>query len=315
MKRLIVDVPNLFWRTVSSHNGKYTGTADDKAGLALHSCLVTLNKWYKQIKPDQIAVVFEGSKNWRKTYTASPECISKIGYKANRVKDPSMAHLYEVLTDFENLVRANSSIICLQNDLVEGDDLIAGFVQKYVGDEVVILSGDKDFCQLLKHKNVTLLNPEKGIPRTVEDPEYFMFEKCFRGDNGDNVRSAYPNVRATRLKKAFVDEYELYKIMNETWSKFDPSTDTEIVYSVGKLFEENNILMNLEAQPEHIRTVIESAIEEGLSSHGKFSMFAFNKFLGKHELKALAQNPDVFIPLFSCTQLNKHKETSSVIQF
>jgi hypothetical protein len=315
MKRLIVDIPNLFWRTVSAHSGGYTGTADEKIGFALHSCLTTLNKYYKQIKPDQVAVVFEGSRNWRKTYTASEKAVSKIGYKSTRVKDPSMDHLFQVLNDFEKLVRENSSIICLQNDLVEGDDLIAGFVQNFSGDEIVVLSGDKDFLQLLTHKNVTLLNPDTGKPRLVEDAEFFMFMKCFRGDSGDAVMSAYPKVRETRLKKAFNDEYEFTKIMNETWTKYNPATDSEITYVVKDLFEENRILMDLSCQPEDIRKVINDTITHGLENHGKFSNFAFNKFLGVHRLDAIARNPDVFIPLFSCTQMNKHKETNSVIQF
>ncbi len=302
MKILVIDVPNLFYRTVAAHSNKYGGTVEDKAGLALHSCLIGMNKWYNSIKPDQVAVVFEGAKNWRKTYTSSKECHSKTLYKGNRVKDPSMEHLFEVINDFEKLAREHTSIVCLSAPELEGDDLIAGVTQKFAsqGDEVVILSGDKDFKQLLKHSNVSLINPDDGKPRTCDNPEYFMFEKAIRGDTGDNVRSAFPRVRATRLEKAFKDEYEMTLLMNETWSMKDPVSGEERTFLVRDLFEENQLLMNLEKQPDDIKQIINETIEHGFATHGKFSLFAFTKFLGQHGLKQIGDNSQKFVNLLSC---------------
>ena len=245
--RLVIDVPNIFWRTVSAQSGKWSGTTEENAALALHSCLITTRKWFNKVNPDQIITVFEGQKNWRKAYTASDQAVAKTPYKGNRVKDPAMDHLYKTLNDFEALAREHTSIVCLSAPEVEGDDLIAGCVQKFskMGDEVVILSGDKDFVQLLKYPGVSLLNPDKGVLRTHEDPEYFMFEKAFRGDAGDNVRSAFPRVRSTRLVKAYNDPYELTLIMNEEWSVTDPETKEVTTFIVKDLFEENQLLMQL----------------------------------------------------------------------
>lgn len=316
MKRLIIDTSNLFFRVAAAHTKYQSNDPADKAGLALHSCLVTMNRWFNQVKPDQIVVTFEGSRNWRKTYTSSEKSITRAGYKANRVRDPAMEHLYQVLNDFEKMARQHSAIVCLSHDELEGDDLIAGAAQYFakLGDEVVILSGDKDFVQLLKLQGVTLLNPDKGIVREHEDPEFFMFEKCFRGDAGDNVRAAYPKVRKTRLLKAFNDEYERTQIMNETWKYVDPDTQEEITYRVGDLFEENQILMNLERQPPEIRDIIQATVEEGLKTHGKFSLFAFSKFLGAHELNKIADNVEKFIKLFSCKPAEEQK-AAGVLQF
>lgn len=315
MKRLIVDVPNLFWRVCSMHTGKYGGSTEDKADLALHSCLITMNKWFKQINPDQVAVVFEGSKNWRKEYTKSPKCVSKILYKGNRVKDPEMDHLFKVLDDFKKLASEHTSIIVLQNDLLEGDDLIAAYVQEFSGDEITILSGDKDFKQLLKHENLTLLNPDDGKPRTEEDPLFFMFEKCIRGDSGDNVISAFPNVRKTRLEKAFKDSYEYTNLMNEVKERYNPVLEENVEYKVGDLFEENKILMDLEYQPEEIRKVMKETIKEQTNCYGKFNNFAFMKFLGQHELNKISERPEQFYELFTRnTKIPKPTE-KKVIEF
>lgn len=308
MRRLVVDTANLLWRVAAAH-GKYNnqGTPEEQAGLAMHMALNTLNKFYKQIKPDQVAVTFEGHKNWRKDYTKSSNCISGKIYKANRVKDDSMIPIFELMTAFEDLVRNHTSLVCLSHPLLEGDDLFAGYVQRFTseGDEVVGLSGDKDFVQLLKHERFTLINPDKGKPRKVEevcgvdDPMFFMFEKAFRGDSNDNVFPAYPRVQKKRLLRCMNDEYELVKIMNEKWTYTDDETGVSREFSVGDLFEENNLLMNLECQPEHIKEVICSSIDEALQNRKAFSFFHFTKFCGKYGLKQIAENSQQFANLFS----------------
>lgn len=310
MKRMIVDTANILFRVAAAH-GKYgpTGTPEEKAGLAMHMALRSLNKFYKQFKPDELAVTFEGTKNWRKEYTKSDQCKSGKVYKANRVKDSSMEPFFELIKSFEELARQHTSLICLSHPVLEGDDLFGGYVQRHTvnGDEVIGVSGDRDFTYLLKHKNFTLINPDNGKPRTlldvcgVDDPEYFMFEKGMRGDKGDNVFPAYPRVRADRLKKAMVDEYEKTKMMNETWKFTDPETGEVTEYRVGDLFEENQLLMNLEKQPAHIRQVIEETLDKGTAEIGKFSHFHFSKFCGKFGLKQIADDATSFAGMFSMT--------------
>ncbi len=307
MKRLVVDTANLLFRVASAH-GKYgpQGTPEEKAGLSLHIALNSLNKFYKQFKPDQIAVTFEGANNWRKKYTNSSKCLSGRVYKANRVKDPSMIPFFELIAAFEDLVRQHTSLICLTHPELEGDDIFAGYVKRFAdaGDQVIGISGDKDFVQLLKHKNFTLINPDSGKPRTlidvcgVDDANFFMFEKAMRGDKGDNVFPAYPRVQKKRLLKCMSDEYELTQIINEKWSYTDPDTGAVREYRVGDLFEENITLMDLESQPAEIKALIETTLDECLANHGKFNFFQFTKFCGKYGLKQIAENVQQFADMF-----------------
>ena len=144
MKRMIIDTANVLFRVAAAH-GKYNraGSPEDQAGLAMHTALNVLNKYYKQFRPDQLAVTFEGGSNWRKEYTRSAQCKSQKVYKANRVKDPSMIPFFELINAFEQLARQHTSLVCLSNSVLEGDDLIGGYVQRFapVGDEIIIVSG------------------------------------------------------------------------------------------------------------------------------------------------------------------------------
>lgn len=307
MIRIIFDTPNLIFRVHAAQSYKNQIRSEDSFGLSLHVVLNTLKKYFKLFNPDELAVVFEGNNNWRKTYTASKECVSKKGYKANRVKDDSFQPFFELIASFEELVREHTSLVCLSHPLLEGDDLISGYVHRFAptGDKIYIISGDKDFKQLLKFPNVILINPDDGKPRECEDPIFFMFEKCFRGDGGDNVMSAYPRVRLTRLQKAFTDDYEATKLLNESWSITDPETEEVLHFKVQDLFLENDLLMNLSSQPEEIQQVIEETLNHELVHHGRFSYPKFMQFLGKYELESIAKQAASFTEIFSITGREK----------
>lgn len=321
MKRLVCDVSNLFWRTVAAQQRYGPADATESAGLGLHMSLMSLRKHWMNVQPDRLAIVFEGKKNWRKEYTKSDECYSKRLYKGNRVADPGMAVLFDIMKAFEDLAREHTNIITLVHPELEGDDLIGGYAQHFsaAGDEVVILSGDKDFVQLLGNPNVKLLNPDDGKERTIDgvcgvnDAGYFMFEKCMRGDSGDNVLPAYPRVRATKLHKAYgvvdgrvdpskADAFTMSNLLDAQWEFVDPETGDKRMMSVARMFEENNLLMNLSAQPPRIRELITQVIEHESEHHGTFNFFQFNKFLGKYKLQQIADRAADFVPMFSGTK-------------
>lgn len=315
MRRMICDVPNLFFRGVAANKDVLkTMVADDACSYALHICLMSLRKHYNNIKPQELAIVFEGKNNWRKRYTKSEQCYSGRLYKGNRVKDPEMEVLFDVIAKFKQVCREYTSIVVIEGDELEGDDCIAAYVKHHKDDEVVILSGDRDFVQLLKFPNVVLINPDNSTQRTVEsvcgvdDAEYFIFEKCFRGDSGDNVISAYPRIRASKLQQAWgingkePDLILMNKLFDHTWEMplSEEDAGTRKVH-VGTLFDENNLLMNLDAQPEDIKQKMIFAVENAYSSIGKYNHFKIIKFLGQMKLNKIAETIDSFVPMLSNT--------------
>lgn len=310
MRYVVFDISNLLYRTFYANKGDDDTTL---AGLAHHSALVTLNKYFKELKPDKVIMTFDRP-NWRKEYTQTDKCLSKRIYKGNRRQKmtPSEKAKYEVfcdhLTDFEDMMRVHTSVVCLAAPLLEADDLMAGFVQVYdVIDEdaeFIVVTADKDMVQLLEFDNVRLLDPASGKDRTLEDYEndvgLFMFEKCLRGDRGDNVMSAYPRVRRTRILKAYHDDFELNNLLNETWKH--PKTDEfpdGAEFKVKDVFRENMLLMDLNSQPDNIRRLIVNTVVKEMDDPGKYDHFQFLKFLGKYEMTNIAKQVDLFIPLLS----------------
>lgn len=310
-KSLVFDIPNIAFEVaaVNKPNDKNRNFGTDDAtlsGLCMHILFQRVQKYFRQHNPDHIVFAFENRNNWRKTWTASEECVSKNPYKGNRVYDSSMEYYFKMLDAFKETCTHHTSIICLSAEGVEGDDMIAGYSQLYANDdhEVIILSGDKDFIQLLKNPNVTLINQRDGKLRNQpgdklywDDLDYFIFEKCMRGDKKDNVFSAKPGVRKTQLEKAFKDEYERLKLMNETWEA--EVNGKPVTYRVGDLYEENRILLDLTRQPEEVRQYMFEHIKNEVNNLGTTSLFHLQKFLGQFELKKISETLPNFMDIFT----------------
>ena len=118
-------------------------------------------------------------------------------YKANRKKSREASSLdwnmiFNTLSMIKEEVKENFPYVVLQVESAEADDLIATMVGRYGnnGDKIMIVSGDKDFAQLQRYKNVSQYSPITKKMIKVDDPMEYLFEHVIRGDSGDGV----PNI-------------------------------------------------------------------------------------------------------------------------
>lgn len=331
-RTLIIDVSNILFRVSAMQKaGPYgkEASVEDLVGMSFHVSLQSIFKYYNKYNPDFLVFAFDGDRNWRKDYTAKMK--SRLPYKGNRVRDPEMEHYYRLLKEFRTTISLYTSICCISVDTLEADDVIAGFCQLFASPqhEVVIVSGDKDFTQLLKIPGVTLINPDDGKPRNQPtskeyepDIDYWIFKKCIRGDGGDNVPSAWPRVRETKIKKAYMSDYDRANFMNERWSQpqFEVHPQTGLptpvmeadesgnlvqkvnVYRVGDLFEENVVLMDLSKQPPEQRSLIEESVKEQVEKTSTYSHFQFLRFLSNNDLRRVQEDAMKFIDMFTNNQ-------------
>lgn len=319
MKVLVYDVSNILYRVaaVQKHKSPYGPDAEpeDLVGLCMHISLQSIYKWFVKFKPDFVVFAFEGGSNWRKLYTAQHNIRRQ--YKANRVIDPEMKHFYQLVDSFRETMTNHTSICCLTVPGTEGDDAIAAYCQinAHADNDILIVSGDRDFIQLTKLPNVRLIDPDKGTLRNqpgdkhyTEDIDYWLFLKCVRGDAGDNVPSAYPKVRETRIKEAYEDPFKRVNFLNETWQD-----EHGVIHRVGDLFAHNEVLMNLEKQPDDIRADLLTQVDAQTKKLGHYSHFHFLRFLGKFKLKRVGEEANKFVSLFTNNQrfLSGEKRPSS----
>jgi hypothetical protein len=121
-----------------------------------------------------------------------------------------------------------------------------------------------------------------------------------RGDSSDNVFSAYPGVRErgtknkVGLREAYADRdrrgYNWNNMMLQRW------TDPEgVEHRVLDDYERNRVLIDLTAQPDEVKAVVDAAIREQVSHRdvGQVGV-RFMQFCGKYELNRCSESAEQF---------------------
>lgn len=320
MNYALIDCANTYFR--ARHIASRNATPFEKVGMAMHLTLNSVNYVVKNFKVDHVVFCLEG-RSWRKDIYPQ--------YKANRkLKDAAMTEdeaeenklFWETYEEFTTFLREKTNCSVIRHPRAEADDLIARFIALHPNDHHYIISSDTDFAQLISD-NVQQFNgvanqlitldgyfDEKGKPiidkktqahKTLGDPKFILFEKCMRGDSGDNVFSAYPGVRTKSTKKsvglmeAFADRnkqgFNWNNMMLQKW--VDPEGNEHVVR---KDYERNRILIDLDAQPVEIKQSVDQQIMNDLRTNhiGQVGVHLM-RFCAKHELVKINEQADTFV--------------------
>ena len=292
---LVIDGSNLLYRMVyvdRSKNFKHPNrllerlTGEQQTSLnvdspefirqaAIHGFFESLNATKQKHGADDVIVCFDTGKSWRHKHTTSGTSLTKNVYKGNRRVDmtPKDEESFEIFKatakEVIEILDNHTGIKCIHQPSLEADDIIAGLTQFYKEHTYTIISADGDLTQLIAdHVRVYDIHNKKY--RECEDVNYFLFLKCIRGDKGDNVMSAFPRVRETKIKQAYTDDYHRVNLMETVWKD-----ENDIEWKVGDVFKENQLLMDLTKQPEEVRDLIKTTIDEKLLQ---------SKFMRKFEI-------------------------------
>jgi 5'-3' exonuclease len=298
------------------HVANQRADAWTKVGTALHITLASLQKTYRLMKPDHVIFCLE-ARSWRKDHTAS--------YKANRAEtraamteaqqeeDQMFWQTYDELKTWLD-EKTNCSVVRVEQ--AEADDIIARWIALHPLDEHVIVSTDSDFYQLISD-NVRIYNgmtneiitlegvfDEKMRPvkdkktkenKTIGDPKFRLFEKIMRGDSTDNVMSAYPGVRTkgTAKKVGLIEAYADKDKKGFAWNNMMLQRWTDhngVEHRVLDRYEANRTLIDLTAQPDDIKSRIDSALMNITAKSKPMIGAQFIKFCGKYDLVRLSES-------------------------
>jgi 5'-3' exonuclease len=182
-------------------------------------------------------------------------------------------------------------VVSSDTDFVQ---LLAPNVKQFNGitDELLTLEGVFD----AKGKPVN--DKKTKQPKTIPDPAWLLFEKCMRGDTSDNVFSAYPGVREkgtknkVGLREAFADRekrgYSWNNLMLQRWTDHNGAE-----HRVLDDYERNRTLIDLTAQPDEVKQVVDTAIRTQISHKDVGQVGThFLKFCGKYELTKLSESAE-----------------------
>jgi DNA polymerase-1 len=216
-KVLLVDAMNTFLRSFAIINhmnpkGAHIG--------GLTGFLKSVGYGIKQVQPTRVIIVFEGEGSTNNKKNLFPD------YKGNRKLkritnfDGFLNQEDESASIETQLLRLVEYLQCLPIDLVaidraEADDTIGYLATRFQDkNDVVIMSSDQDFLQLVNNK-ITVYSPTKKKMYTSErikeeygvTPQNYLQMKILLGDSSDNVPGV-PKLGPKKLIKNFPELQE-----------------------------------------------------------------------------------------------------------
>ena len=198
----------------------------------------------------ELVLCIDGSKNWRKEVYPQYKHKRKDARKQSKM---DWSEVFRIMNMVKEEIRENFPYKMVEVDEVEADDIIGVLCEDTQefgrGQDVMIISGDKDFAQLQKYKNIYQYSPITRKYIKEPTPRKQLMELILKGDTADGV----PNVlsgdnvfvdgeRQTPLRQKKIDE-----LIN------DPKALGEEVY---RNYLRNKKLIDLTETPEPLKEKI-----------------------------------------------------------
>jgi 5'-3' exonuclease len=319
MKYALIDTANTFFR--ARHIASRNSDTWEKIGMALHLTLASVNQVVRKFGADHVVFCLEG-RSWRKDHYEP--------YKRNRVVDAlsqteaekeENEMFWDTYEKFTTFLKEKTNVSVLRHERAEADDMIARFVHLHPNDTHYIISSDTDYIQLISdnvhqyngitNQFITLegYHDDKGRlvvdkktkePKLLGDPQWHLFMKCMRGDSSDNVFSAYPGVRekGTKNKVGLTEAYADRHKMGFNWNNMMLQRwvdHNEVEHRVKDDYERNRVLIDLTAQPQEIKDLVDSRIRESVRVNTTPQVgIHFMKFCGKYELTKISDQAETY---------------------
>ena len=318
---ILVDLLNVFYR--SRHVVR--GDLDSKLGMSLHIIFASMKKAWLDFKGTHVVFFLEG-RSWRKDVYPPYKADRAVARAARTVMEVEEDDLFfETLTAFQEFLIEHTNCTVLRHSCLEADDLIAGFIQNRPNDQHVIVSTDTDFVQLIapnvsQYNGITethithegyfdvkgkpIKDKKTGLVKPAPVPEWEVFKKCIRGDKTDNIFSAFPGVRekGTKNKVGLQEAYNDRQTKGWAWNNLLLQRWTDhnnIEHKVLDDYTRNVMLVDLKAQPDNIRHIIDETAINISPKNNPMVGVKFLKFCGKYNLARLSEQATIYAEILS----------------
>ena len=248
---ILVDMSQISLASMMMHLNMNKTTKPDEA-MVRHMILNSLRMYRTRFKEEygELVLCFDSRHYWRRDHFPY--------YKAGRKKSREDSNLewdaiFGCLNDIKQELKDFFPYKHLEVYGAEADDIIAALCLEleYDNGKTLILSGDKDFIQLHRFKNVSQYSPITKKMINGHDPYQYLDEHILKGDSGDGV----PNVLSP--DNTFVDglrQKPLGKKKIAEWTG-EILMPVEMAIPQGEVkrnFQRNQQLIDLSKAPEEI---------------------------------------------------------------
>jgi DNA polymerase-1 len=279
-KVMIVDGLNLFIRCFGAvptlnDNGEHVG--------GITGCLLSLGALIRKNKPTRVLVVFDGKggstrrkkmyKGYKEGRTGLTKVNRLVGYEDLEDQAESMKRNFNGLIKYLEFLPVDLCYI----DYIEADDIMAYAARHIFKKEVLIVSSDKDFLQLVDDRISVYLPTKKKMMYKDDVKELYgvpsknlVYYRIFDGDKSDNipgVKGIGPKTLINKLDFLQSDGLTLDTLLERVSQLDDDKLKTKILDNTDTL-RLNYDLMQLSepimgsAITSNVRAIIESPINQ-----------------------------------------------------
>ena len=218
---------------------------------------IRLHRQQFQKEFGEVVLTYDSKHYWRREYFPN----YKAGRRKGREKDDKdWDSIFGVLNKIKAEFKENLPYKYLEVYGAEADDIIATLCKNVTffdeDENIMIVSGDKDFIQLQKYPNVKQYSPILKKYVNGHDPNTYIKEHILKGDTSDGV----PNVLSP--DNTFVDgirQRPLGRKKIENW--LDMHID-DLPDEVKRNYQRNAKLINLDNIPEELEMEIMKTYKE-----------------------------------------------------
>ncbi len=218
-------------------------------GMVRHMILNSLRMYRQSYFKEygELVICYDSKHYWRRDYY--PE------YKANRKKTRNNSghdwdDIFECLNTIKQELKDSFPYKVLEVYGAEADDIIAVLCNELEFDnsKTLILSGDKDFIQLHKIKNVKQYSPITKKYINGEDPKEYLYQHILKGDSSDGVPNVLSpdNTFVDGLRQKPLSKKKIVEWAGPMCEQFLPNDE------IKRNYQRNKKLIDLTQSPEEL---------------------------------------------------------------
>ena len=187
---ILVDMNQISVASVMMHLNMEKTTEPD-GNMVRHMILNSLRMYRTRFQETygELVLFYDSKHYWRRDYFPNYKCNRK---KTRDESDKDWDAIFECLNAIKSELKDFFPYKHLEVYGAEADDIIAALCLEleYDNGKTLILSGDKDFIQLHKYKNVSQYSPITKRMINGANPKEYLEDHILKGDASDGI----PNV-------------------------------------------------------------------------------------------------------------------------
>jgi len=220
----------------------------------------------------ELVLCYDSKHYWRRDYF--PEY--KSGRRKTREKDDkNWDEIFSCLNEIKDELKENLPYKFLEVYGAEADDII-GILCSTISEEIMIISGDKDFIQLQKFPNVKQFSPITKKSVNGANPGGYLKEHIFKGDTSDGIPNVLSpdNTFTDGLRQKPLGKKKIASWMEHNFDDVAPNDE------VKRNYQRNKKLIDLAYTPDELsREIIDTYNEAPFGDRSKLLNYFIQKRL------------------------------------